>query len=103
MAFEDKNITLEKFKHHLKISLNVEYTEFKIHAIREEKIVGSSQTIASQDTSAFTDDQDSNEIVKIYVSFYNKNNEAKTTEYLQAMRRQVKDGKIKLNLINPFL
>ena len=102
VAFEDNNITLERFKHFLKISLHVENNEFHIHGLKKEKVVGASLSTNASKTSAFNEDSETNEILKIYVSFHTKNASHKAIEYLKTLSVQVKAGKCKLNMINPF-
>ena len=100
VGFEDKNITIERFKHHLKISLNIENTDFQIHSVRTERLVGTVKDFSL--SSTFADEEGSNEMVKFYVSFYHQNNHQKLVGLLKELKTQIRSGKSKLKLINPL-
>ena len=86
----------------MKITLDIESTEFKIHALRKERVVGTYHGVRTHDTSIFMDEDNSDEIIKIYVSFYSQKNRAQPVEYIKKLRKKVRAGMSKLNLLNPF-
>jgi hypothetical protein len=103
IAFEDKNITLSRFKHYLKISLEIENTDFEIHALKTEKAPGSSAPSTGYESTNFSEEERCSELIKIYVSFYQSEiNNTKISSLLQELKRQVKNGNCRLNALNPF-
>ena len=102
IGFEDRNVTLEKFKHHLKISLEIENTDFQIHCLRNERIIGATSSMITASSTIFNGEEPSNELTKIYVSFNLQNNYNKKCELVNLLKTQIKEGSSKLNFINPF-
>ena len=102
IGFEDRNVTLEKFKHHLKISLGIESTDFQVHCLRNEHMVGTSSSMNAWNSAIFNNENSWNELTKIYVSFNLQNNYSKMCELVKLLKTQIKDGTSKLNFINPF-
>lgn len=100
IGFEDKNITLERFKHYLKISLNIESSDFKIHGYGIEKVVGTVRQFGAN--QIFADDEGSDEMVKFYVSFYSSKTQQKAIDFLKLLKTQIKEGTCKLSLVNPL-
>lgn len=82
--------------------MDIESTEFKIHGLRKEKVVGTYHGTRTTDTSIFMDEDNSDEIIKIYVSFYSQKNRSHPVEYIKKLRKKVKAGMSKLNMLNPF-
>ena len=103
ITFEDKNITEERLKHYLKLTLDIEGDEFFIHTFENEAIIGSSMQMTQSDSVIFGANEDLTELAKFHISFNSSNKDLKKlSSYLRKLKMQIKEGNCKLADLNPF-